>query len=200
MRKPTRPKHQDSTENLWFRVNLFKRKEKRAMMRIVHQAPPAVHPKKGLGTEMHFHFTSFVKATPAAVMAFHERPDAIVRLRPPWQPMQVLRRQGGLEAGAEVEFRVWMGPVPVRWLARHIAFEPGRSFTDVQVHGPFRSWVHTHRFVPQGEGTLLSDEIECSLPGAPVSDWLFGWTVRLQLTAMFRYRHAVTRRFCERGR
>jgi ligand-binding SRPBCC domain-containing protein len=133
-------------------------------------------------------------------MAFHERPDAIVRLRPPWQPMQVLRRQGGLEAGAEVEFRVWMGPVPVRWLARHIAFEPGRSFTDVQVHGPFRSWVHTHRFVPQGEGTLLSDEIECSLPGAPVSDWLFGWTVRLQLTAMFRYRHAVTRRFCERGR
>lgn len=148
---------------------------------------------------MHFRFSSFVKASPSAVMAFHERPDAIDRLRPPWQPMQVLRRTGGLEAGAEVEFRVWMGPVPVRWLARHIAFEPGRFFTDIQVHGPFRQWVHTHRFVAQGDGTLLSDEIECSLPGAPLADWLFGWLVKLQLAAMFRYRHAVTRRICEGG-
>jgi ligand-binding SRPBCC domain-containing protein len=149
---------------------------------------------------MQFRFATFLRASPAVVMAFHERPDAIVLLRPPWQPMQVLRRQGGLETGAEVEFRVWMGPFPVRWLARHVAFEPGHSFTDVQVHGPFREWTHTHRFTGQGEGTLLSDEITCSLPGSPLSDWLLGWAVWLQLAAMFRYRHWVTRRYCEAGR
>ncbi|MDZ7637365.1 MAG: SRPBCC family protein [Bryobacterales bacterium] len=146
---------------------------------------------------MRFHYSSFVNAPPAVVCAFHERPDAVELLTPPWQPMQVLRKSGGLEAGAEVEFRVWMGPFPVRWLARHVAYEPGVSFTDIQVAGPFQSWRHTHSFLPQADGTQLCDDIDLSLPGAPFSHALIGWAIRLQLRTMFAYRHNVTRRYCD---
>ncbi len=146
---------------------------------------------------LHFQFSTLVRAPREAVLDFHLRGDAIQLLTPPWQPMQVLRKDAGLEAGSEVMFRVWMGPVPVIWLARHTAFQGLDGFEDLQVRGPFRHWRHQHRFQSHPEGTLLVDEIECALPGAPVSDWLLGWLLRLQLTAMFRYRHAVTRRHCE---
>jgi len=84
----------------------------------------------------------------------------------------------------------------IRWLARHTAYEQYRLFRDEQVSGPFRSWVHSHRFVAEGGGTRLIDQVEFTLPLHPLS--VVGhWAVRLQLGAMFRHRHEVTRRYCE---
>lgn len=149
------------------------------------------------GRVLRFQFKTLVRASRETVLAFHERGDAIKRLTPPWQPMQVLRKDAGLGAGSEAMFRVWMGPIPVIWLARHTEYRGLAGFVDEQVQGPFRFWRHEHRFEAHPEGTLLVDAIECALPGAPVSHWLAAWLLHLQLAAMFRYRHAVTRHECE---
>jgi ligand-binding SRPBCC domain-containing protein len=146
---------------------------------------------------LRFQFQTVVRATPEAVLRFHERPDAIILLTPRWQPVRVLSRKGGLEAGSEVHFRVWMGPLPITWIARHIEFDGPCGFADEQVQGPFQVWTHKHRFEAHPEGTLLVDAISCALPFAPLSHWLGGWLLGLQLKAMFRHRHAVTRKFCE---
>jgi ligand-binding SRPBCC domain-containing protein len=69
---------------------------------------------------------------------------------------------------------------------------------DAQVRGPFRSWRHTHRFLPVDGGTLLRDEVEYQAPGgplAPLVDWL---VVRPMLRRLFAYRQARTREFTER--
>ncbi|MCW5963212.1 MAG: SRPBCC family protein [Bryobacterales bacterium] len=146
---------------------------------------------------LHFQFATLIRAPREAVLAFHGRPDAICLLTPPWQPIQLLRRHNSLKAGSEVVLRVWMGPLPIIWLARHTEFRGLDGFVDEQIRGPFRYWRHEHRFQQNAEGTLLVDDIACTLPGAPVTHLLLGWLVRLQLRSMFAYRHAVTRRNCE---
>jgi ligand-binding SRPBCC domain-containing protein len=133
---------------------------------------------------------SLIRASVDRVWQFHERPDAVQLLTPPWQPMQVLRKTGGLEAGSEVEFRVWMGPIPVTWLARHVACEKHRFFIDEQVRGPFRYWRHEHRFTAENGATRLTDHVEFELP-------YLGWAVPWPLRLMFRYRHKITRKYCE---
>ncbi|MBL8210744.1 MAG: SRPBCC family protein [Bryobacterales bacterium] len=141
-----------------------------------------------------FEASVFIDAPVERVWAFHERDDVLQLLAP--SNVKVLRREGGLKTGAEVEFLIPVGPLGIRWLARHTAYEQYRLFQDVQVSGPFRSWVHNHRFVPEGRGTRLIDQVEFTLPLHPLSV-VAHWAVRLQLGAMFRHRHEVTRRYCE---
>ena len=68
---------------------------------------------------MNFTFSSQIDALVETVWAFYERPDILEILTPPWQPVQVVRREGGLGPGAISEFRLWLGPIPLTWLAYH---------------------------------------------------------------------------------
>ncbi|MEH1849970.1 MAG: SRPBCC family protein [Nostoc sp.] len=146
---------------------------------------------------LHFKHSSVINAPPEVVWKFHERPDILQLLNPPWQPVQVVRRQGGLNVGAITEFRLFLGPLPLTWLARHTECEKYHLFTDQQISGPFESWEHRHEFELENGKTKLTDAISFSMPGGGTVEFVSGWLVQVQLEAMFRYRHYVTKRECE---
>ncbi|MEH2372098.1 SRPBCC family protein [Nostoc sp.] len=146
---------------------------------------------------LYFKHSSIINAPPEVVWKFHERPDILQVLNPPWQPIQVVRREGVLNVGAITEFRLFLGPLPLTWLARHTECEKNRLFTDEQISGPFEFWVHRHEFEPEDGKTRLTDAISFSMPGGGTVEFASGWLVQVQLEAMFRYRHYVTKRECE---
>jgi ligand-binding SRPBCC domain-containing protein len=144
---------------------------------------------------------SIIAAAPARVFAFHELPDALARLTPPWESSRVIRMARISEIGSEavIETRI-LGVIPARWVARHTAYDPPRMFEDVQVAGPFRFWRHRHLVEPHASGALLRDEIEYEPPlgifgriGAP-------FLIIPRLEKLFDYRHAATREWCEQNR
>jgi ligand-binding SRPBCC domain-containing protein len=143
---------------------------------------------------------SVIRASPERVFAFHELPDALRRLTPPWERARVLEHASSLRVGARavVETRIF-GVVPVRWVALHTAYEPPRMFEDVQVSGPFRSWRHRHTVEPHAGGALLRDEVEYEPPLAGLGRALAPLLVEPRLRRLFEYRHAVTREWCEDG-
>jgi ligand-binding SRPBCC domain-containing protein len=112
--------------------------------------------------------------------------------------VQIVRREGGLDVGAITEFRIFLGPIPVQWVARHTECEQYRLFTDEQVTGPMQSWVHRHQFTTVDGKTRLTDAIAYSLPGGFLAEFVLGWWVNSRLDEMFRYRHEVTKRECEK--
>ena len=146
---------------------------------------------------LQFQHSSLIDAPVEVVWNFHERPDILQLLTPPWQPVEVVRREGGLEVGAISEFCLFLGPLPLKWLARHTEYEKNRLFTDEQIAGPFESWTHRHQFAQENGKTRLTDAIAFSMPGGEPLEFLGGWLVLAQLEAMFRYRHHVTKRECE---
>ncbi|BAZ80088.1 MAG: SRPBCC family protein [Sphaerospermopsis kisseleviana] len=146
---------------------------------------------------LYFTHSSIINAPVEVVWKFHERQDILQLLTPPWQPVQVLRREGGLDEGAITEFKLFIGLLPLTWLARHTDFEQYRLFTDVQISGPFESWVHRHEFTAEDGKTRLTDNISYSMPGGDGVEFVSGWLIQLQLEAMFRYRHFITKRECE---
>lgn len=138
----------------------------------------------------HFSQSTLIDAPVETVFAFHERPDALTLLSPPFPPVRLLSRTGrGIEAGAELELRIG----PLRWLARHTHYEPNRLFVDEQIAGPFARWIHRHEFTPAGAQTRLTDRIDFQLPGGPLVNTLLAWPVKLALRNMFTHRHRVTR-------
>ena len=127
-----------------------------------------------------------------ALYQWHARPGAFERLTPPWTPVEVVERTGGIEDGARLVMRLHAGPVPIRWTAVHRGHQPGRQFQDEQVEGPFRRWLHTHRFLDDEQGgAVLEDQVEFELPGGPLGRLGEPFALRA-LRRMFRFRHART--------
>jgi ligand-binding SRPBCC domain-containing protein len=137
-----------------------------------------------------------VRAPVAQVFGFHEREDALPRLSPPFPPVRVVSREGGIRPGARVDLRIG----PIRWRALHTDYEKDRLFVDEQIEGPFASWVHRREFeAVDAQTTRLTDHVTFTLPGGPIVNALFGRPVALSLVPMFRYRHRATKAACEAG-
>ena len=147
-----------------------------------------------------FEKISVMPGTVQQLWDFHAQPDAFRKLTPP--PIIIQMRENKLKSLTEgtVDFNMWMGPLPIHWVARH---EPGpipTSFTDRQLTGPMAYWEHQHIFRAVPSGVELTDHITLEhKPG------IIGLLTRLMfdglpLQIFFAYRHWVTRRAVGKGR
>jgi uncharacterized protein len=146
-----------------------------------------------MGKSQVFEARSQMPVGAGEVFAWHAREGALRRLMPPWEPMELVERQGeGIREGTRVVMRMRLGPLPVRWVARHTQYVPGSLFQDVQESGPFAKWVHTHRMKDEPPASsVLEDEVEY-VQGLLGRLGGSGYT-RHRLERLFAYRHAVTR-------
>jgi ligand-binding SRPBCC domain-containing protein len=146
----------------------------------------------------HFVKESRIAAPPTVVFAFHEEPDALRRLVPPWERVEIVEPARSLRPGSRALLRLATGPFRIDWLVEFTGYERDRLFVDRMVKGPFSSWIHRHRFEEDGSGgTILRDEVEYSGPFGPVVEFLTRRSTESRLRRMFDYRHEVTRRACE---
>lgn len=147
-----------------------------------------------------FERRSLVRGSPAQVEAWHRRDGALERLLPPWTGGRVLSETRAAEPGARVELRLHFGPVPLRWVSEIRPLREGRGFRDIQVSGPFRRWVHDHRFLdppptpaPAGEPgdgrCAVEDRISYDLPFGRIGRTLGEGPVQDRLERAFAYRH-----------
>ncbi len=147
---------------------------------------------------MTFSKESVIRAAPERVFAFHELPDALKRLTPPWEKARVIQPAPNLQVGATavVETRI-LGFIPARWMARHTLYDPPHMFEDVQVSGPFRRWRHRHLIEPHADGSVLRDEVEYEPPLGFVGHLAAPLLIIPRLEQLFEYRHRTTREWCE---
>jgi ligand-binding SRPBCC domain-containing protein len=139
-----------------------------------------------------------VSARLAEVVKFHQDSRALKKLTPP--PVIVQMHQvEPLAEGSVAKFTLWMGPLPVRWLARHEQVDMPKGFVDVQEHGPFRIWRHQHTFRYVNENTTeVIDEVQAEM-GKGIPDGLISRLMWFSLPLLFAYRAWITRRMVLRG-
>lgn len=133
------------------------------------------------------------------LFSWHAREGAFERLNPPFDPVELESREGGLEVGARTVLKMKVGMLWHRWVAVHTAYEAGRMFRDEQESGPFSTWRHTHRFEPsEGSTSVMHDEIDYALPMGAVGSALGTRFTRAALERTFLYRHQLLRADLER--
>ena len=144
-------------------------------------------------------YRSEVPASAMTVYWWHARVGAFARLTPPWERVELVNHHGGVSNGAIAELRLKLGPIGIRWVARHDDHIEGSRFSDTQIKGPFRHWKHLHRFdAISPTVTILQDEIEYELPLGRIGRWIAGASTKQRLARMFAYRHEVTKRDLQR--
>lgn len=128
---------------------------------------------------------------------WHANEGAIERLSPPWDPLTMVSKTGGLAPGARVVMKLKAGPLPfmLTWEAEHTRYDENRFFEDRQKKGPFAHWVHRHIFEPDARdanAAYLEDRIEYALKMPPLGDWVGRRMVAARLDQIFHFRHRTT--------
>jgi ligand-binding SRPBCC domain-containing protein len=137
----------------------------------------------------------WVAASPEATFAFFSDAANLEAITPPVLRFRILTPLPiAMRTGALIEYRLILLGLPLPWLTRIEEWCAGRSFTDVQLRGPYARWVHRHAFASEWGGTWVHDEVEYALPLAPLSEPVHALIVRPRLRKIFTYRqHAIAR-------
>jgi uncharacterized protein (TIGR01777 family) len=124
---------------------------------------------------------------------WHERDFALERLSPPFDPVEVIKKEGkGIDIGAKVALKMHIGIFPYTWKAKHTEYIQNEMFADIQTKGPFSFWKHTHIITPSDDDkAYLEDRIEYSLPFGFILNKLLKKKIESTLDVIFRYRHKI---------
>ena len=138
-----------------------------------------------------------VRASLAEVAAFHRQSASMGAITPPPVYAQIRRAPVELGEGDEMAFTLWMGPFPLRWLAR-IEEVSAVGFSDRQIEGPFHTWNHRHGFVAVNERvTDVYDTVTVEFKTGRAARFV-GMGMWLNLPILFAYRGWKTRRLLEK--
>ena len=148
---------------------------------------------------MHYQHRFTVDAPLDEVAHFHSQSASMGAITPPPILVRLHSAPAILDDGAEMEFTMWLGPLPIRWRAR-IEQKSDTGFVDRQISGPFAQWEHLHTFVPiDVVRTEIVDQVTAQLS----SHWFWqfvGINMWFGLPILFAYRGWKTRRMLGRKR
>jgi len=140
-----------------------------------------------------FECSTVIKSDTNTAFEWHEREGALMRLTPPWENLEIIEKNDGIDVGSTCSLNVGSGFFSIPWQAEHIEYYKGKYFKDKQNRGPFALWEHTHDFKEENGCTTIKDTVEYRLPLHNISCFIAGGFVRNKLKRMFRYRKNVSK-------
>ena len=125
---------------------------------------------------------------------FFSSPENLTLITPPDLDFKVLTILENTEIfeGMIIEYQVKpLFGISVRWKTEICEVKKPFSFTDRQVEGPYKTWIHQHRFIEQENGLLMIDDVRYALPYGLIGTLSHSLLVRKKIEKIFDYRRQV---------
>jgi ligand-binding SRPBCC domain-containing protein len=137
----------------------------------------------------HLNQIQLINAPITEVFRFFENPENLETITPPWLGFTVLNsKPHDMRANAEFDYTITIFGLKLRWTSKITQYVPLHSFTDIQITGPYKTWIHKHTFKEMGNQTEVKDHIEYSCYGGLLSPVIYQFFVKNKLTNIFNYR------------
>nr|MBA3750105.1 TIGR01777 family protein [Nitrosopumilus sp.] len=126
------------------------------------------------------------------VFDYHTREGALDRLMPPWSLLTLIKNNKDIKNGSVTILKLKLGPIGIKWIAEHLGYIQNRQFQDRMIKGPFRSWLHTHSFIPSDfDHCTMEDRIDYSLASGIARSKFINDLIQNNLNQIFYYRHRI---------
>lgn len=94
-----------------------------------------------------------------------------------------------MRKGALIDYKLTLHGFPMKWRTEITRWEPPHLFEDTQLSGPYKQWIHQHRFAEIEPGkTLMEDEVRYRLPLEPLGD-IANFFIARQVAGIFEHRN-----------
>jgi hypothetical protein len=124
---------------------------------------------------------------PETIFPFFGNAANLGTITPPWVSFHILTPQPiEMRPGTLIDYRLRVRGIPLRWRSEITVWEPPYRFVDEQLRGPYRQWIHEHRFEARDGGTLCTDTVRYAVWGGAIVNELF---VRRDVETIFAYRN-----------
>ena len=132
------------------------------------------------------------------VFAFFSDAQNLDLITPPWLHFRTPHARLGRDAARHVmDHRLRLHGFPLRWRSKITDWDPPARFVDEQVRGPYRLWIHEHRFEERNNGTLVRDHVRYAV----LFDFLIHrFFIRPDIERIFGYREKKLREILRKSR
>ena len=136
--------------------------------------------------------TQLIARPRAEVFDFFEDAHNLESITPPFLKFRITT-PGRIEMreGARIDYKLALFGIPFGWKTRIDAYERNDHFVDRQLSGPYKTWIHTHRFLDADGGTRMTDHVEYEAPLGPIGTIAEALFVTRMVERIFDYRAEV---------
>ncbi|MBL7546007.1 MAG: SRPBCC family protein [Bdellovibrionaceae bacterium] len=125
------------------------------------------------------------------VFAFFSKAENLQRITPPSldffivTPLPIEMKKGTL-----IDYRLKIRGVPSKWKTLISEWSPPTSFTDTQLKGPYKKWVHNHKFTKINDrSTQMVDTVVYEVPFGILGNLVNYLIVRHEVAKIFKHRN-----------
>lgn len=96
-----------------------------------------------------------------------------------------------MKKGAIIDYTIKLNGLPFMWKTEITEWEPPLSFTDTQISGPYKVWIHKHEFEEIGDFTIMTDTVNYLSPGGLLEFIPNKLFVEKKVNRIFDYRESI---------
>lgn len=133
-----------------------------------------------------------IEANLKEVFEFFQKPENLARVTPKWINFSIKSKLPlVMKEGAEFEYTIKLYGIPVYWKTKIIKYSPPDIFIDEQIKGPYKTWIHTHKFRQMDGHVLMEDSVDYDLRGGIFKAIAHRLFVKNSVKKIFKYRKKI---------
>jgi len=106
--------------------------------------------------------------------------------------LEIIDHTGGINNDDNSIFRIKLGPITFKWVAKHFGYIHNLQFQDKMIKGPFKKWIHTHSFIPQDQNQcIIEDKIDYMPRFGKIGSKIIQKRIQNYLNQLFIYRERI---------
>lgn len=125
---------------------------------------------------------------------FFSSPKNLSLITPPEMDFKILTQlnRENIYEGMKIDYTVKpLFGIPVHWQTEICKLSHQNYFTDRQTKGPYKIWEHTHTFIEQSNGVLMTDVVNYEIPLGFLGNFANLILIRRKIESIFDYRKMI---------
>jgi ligand-binding SRPBCC domain-containing protein len=124
---------------------------------------------------------------------FFSHPANLEEITPPKVRFKILSKPEDIRdmyEGMIIEYKIspFLG-IYFQWKTKIIRIEDKKTFTDIQIKGPYALWEHTHSFKTMDGGVEMTDDLKYKLPFGFIGTLAHTLFIKKQVEEIFDFRY-----------
>ena len=96
-----------------------------------------------------------------------------------------------MKKGTIIDYKIKLNGIPFSWRTEITKWDPPFLFEDTQIKGPYKIWIHEHRFDEKEGMTIMTDTVRYLSPGGIFEFIPHNLMVKKKVEFIFDYREKV---------